>query len=150
MAKLQQKMTLLNIVVIGVVLSFFGLAPLVGFPATWEESLGLALAVTPVFLGNIGFAAAYAAQPSLKGGAVGDDRLPLITLLAYGSILLFALVALAFCAAFWISNRHGQLATGSGMSLQTLQAAIAASLSTNTVTSNHLMARIFPTSRRGR
>jgi hypothetical protein len=125
---------------------FFGSAPLFGFPATWEESLGLALAITPVFLGNIGFAAAYAAQPSLSGGSsVDDERARLIALLTYGSIVIFAFVTVTFCAAFWISNRQGPSATGYGMGLQTLQAALAASLSANTVTSNHLIARIFPT-----
>jgi hypothetical protein len=124
---------------------FFYIAPLFGFPSTWDESASLALIVTPVFLGNIGFAAAYAAQREVTPSAgIGDERLRLMGLLYYGAVMAFVLIITGSCAAFWISNRQHTTTTGLGMSLQGLQIAIGGALSLSSITSNYLMTSIFP------
>lgn len=142
---LRRNITVLNLCVTGTTLLFFTVAPALGFPASWNESLGLSQIITPVFLGNIGFAAAFAAQTQDDPEpAINNSKTHLISILAYGAIIVFGLIAVAACVVFWVSNRSSSVATGTGMGLSTLQTSLTAALGVSTATSNHLLARLFP------
>jgi hypothetical protein len=148
MRRIRQNIVISNLIITALALVFFSAAPLLGFPAEWDESFGIAQTIGPVFLGNIGFAAAFAAQePGLQGNRIDKDRLQLISILAYGSILIFILVAAVAVTVFWVSNRPGVMRPGGGMSLQTLQAIVTAALGVNAAVSNHILVRIFPTAK---
>ena|ERR1700730_17041941 len=146
MRRVRWNIVLANLLITALGLTFFSTAPLFGFPAEWDESFALVQGIVPVFLGNIGFAAAFAAQtPAVAEPTIDDERLALVTLLAYGSAAVFVLVSGIACAAYWISNRPGATVTiGQGMSLATLQAVLTGALGVNTAASNHLLARLFP------
>ena len=146
MGQVRYSVTLLNLLVTGIVLSFYCTAPVLGFPTSWAESFSIAQTIIPVFVGNIALAAVYVSQDSDAAGTspIGSEKLRLLKLLVYGSMVVFFVVTLLASAVFWISSRGSLMATGSGMSLETLQTIVTASLSLNTATSNHLMARLFP------
>lgn len=148
MNRLRLRIALINLFVTGLTLVFFLVAPLLGFPARAGDAIGLAQIAAPVFLGYIGFSAAFATRTDRIPNTVADadtERLGLLRALAYCVVGVYLAVVAAACAAFWISNRSSDILDGTGMDLDTLRTALTLALGIYTAVSNHLMTRLFPT-----
>lgn len=123
---------------------FFLLAPAVGYPLEFSQSLRILEIVLPVFLGYLGAAALYV----FRASSADDDvvfrpaALPLVTVLVKGPVLIFAIAAVALLVAFGITNRQNA-PPGSGIGIDQLAAGMTAILGLLTVTTNVAVAYLF-------
>jgi hypothetical protein len=125
---------------------FFLLAPVFGFPLTFDQAIRLLEILLPVFLGYLGTATHFILRepetPSRRSIS-SRGRGELLTLLVRGPVIVFALATIAAIAAFGISN-SASAEPGSGMSVDTLAVILTAVLGILTVSTNLLVASLFP------
>jgi len=125
---------------------FFLIAPVSGFPLTFEQSIRLLEILLPVFLGYLGTATHFVIRGSqaLPNNFVPSrGRGELLALLVRGPVLVFVIATVSAITAFGISN--GSAAPpGSGMSLETLAIILTAVLGLLTVSTNLLVSALFP------
>lgn len=149
MSRIRLHVAMLNLAVTGLTFLFFLLAPVFGFPARSEDTIGLAMIAAPVFLGYLGFAGAFAARVTPDVSPEPEpDRIRLLSALAYGVTATYVVLAAAACIAFWVTNRRSDVLDGTGMSLDTLRTSLTLSLGIFTAVSNHIVTRLFPVERR--
>lgn len=134
-----------SLVASGTVFVFFLIAPLLGFPLRWDQSMRIFEIVLPVFLAYLGTAVHFVFR-HLGGvqnaGIQSRATDPYLNLLIRGPLAVFALASVALVTAFWISNRPNAPA-GMGMSVDLLAAGFAAALGILTVTTNVAVSYLF-------
>lgn len=128
----------------GSLIVFFLLAPAIGYPLEFAQSLRILEIVLPVFLGYLGAAALYAFRES-----PADDHIefrpaaaPLVMLLVKGPVITFAIAFVALLFAFGMTNRQSA-PPGSGINVDQLAAGMTAILGLLTVTTNVAVAYLF-------
>jgi hypothetical protein len=128
----------------GVMFLFFLLAPAVGFPLLFAQSLRILEVILPVFLGYLGSAASFVFRSSSGADEVGfrKSASSLIGLLIAGPIVIFAVSLLAIILAFGITNRPGA-PPGSGISVDQLTAGVSVILGLLVVTTNVAVGYLF-------
>jgi len=99
---------------------FFLLAPAVGYPLSYPDSINILKILLPMLLGYIGAAAHFILRPVLQD----DDELPesrkrMLSIIVRWPLIGFLLIMVAILFAFWQSNK-GQNFTGEGMTPNTL------------------------------
>ena len=125
-------------------LVFFVLAPVVGYPLEFAQSLRVAEIVLPVFLGYLGTASLYVFRATFPSDEVAfrPAVADLIGLLVKGPVVVFTIAATTLIAAFGISNGRNA-AAGSGISIDQFAAGMSASLGLLTVTTNVAVSYLF-------
>lgn len=125
---------------------FFLVAPVAGFPLTFEQSLRLLEILLPVFLGYLGSATHFVlrgTRPQENSPKPSRGQSELLGLLVRGPVVVFVIVIAAAITAFGIAN-GSSAPPGSGMSVETLAITTAAALGLLTVTTSALVAALFP------
>jgi len=135
---------LASLLVTVTVFVFFLIAPVTGFPFTFDQSLRLLEIVLPVFLAYLSSAASFVFSSS---SAVDDlvfrrAKSSLVSLLIKGPIMVFAVAMAAIIFAFGFSNRPAAPA-GSGISINQLAAGISIILGMLVVTTNVAVNYLF-------
>ena len=122
---------------------FFSLAPALGFPLEYRQSLRVLEIIFPVFAGYLGSTTLFVFKVE-QGGERGleKDRSSLAGLLVLGPIIVFGLALIAVAAAFGKTN--GQSAPrGSGMTPDQLAASVSGILALLSVTRNIAASYLF-------
>jgi len=129
---------------------FFLMAPVLGFPLTFDQAIRLLEILLPVFLGYLGTATHFILrepETQARGSIASRGRGELLTLLVRGPVIVFALATIAAIVAFGMSNSESA-EPGSGMSVDTLAVILTAVLGVLTVSTNLLVASLFPSKER--
>ena len=134
-------LVLYTLAITGAHFIFFLLAPALGYPLEQSESMRMLEIVLPVFLGYLGAATQFLFR-SRSGARQAAANRELLGILVRGPALLFGLVSAATLFVFGYANRVG----GNGMTPDTLAAVITANLSLLAVTTNVIVANLFPAS----
>jgi hypothetical protein len=128
-----------SLVITGANFLFFIVAPALGYPIRFDQSVSLMKIVLPVFLGYLGSATQFVFTPA---------KTPLIThlqfldLIVRGPVIVFGVATLMAIVTFGYSNRLTAPA-GSGMSVGVLSSIITASLGLLAVTTNVVVSYLF-------
>ena len=124
---------------------FFLIAPTVGYPLEWDQSIRVFEIVLPVFLGYLGTAAHFV----FRNAAAGDRPVvlrqevnSLVGLLVVGPLVVFLVATLAIVIAFGYSNRP-TATPGGGMSIEALAGSFTAALGLLTATTNVAVSYLF-------
>lgn len=130
-----------SFIVIGAQFGFFLLAPILGYPITWAQSMRLLEVITPIFFGYLGSAAhfLFSTDPLQT---IRQDAAQLVAVLVRGPVVVFALITAVALLAFGISNRP-TAASGSGMDIDTLALVFSLALSLLAVTTTVLVGYLF-------
>lgn len=130
-----------TLILTGSILVFVTLAPAFGYPLEFSQGVRIGEIVLPVFLGYLGTAShfifARASDPHVK-----HKNLPLLQLLVRGPIAIFAIVISCALFAFGFTNRDGA-SPGTGMTVDSLAAAVSTSLALLAVTTGVLVTYLF-------
>jgi hypothetical protein len=118
---------------------FFLLGPAFGYPLEQNEAIRMLEIVLPVFLGYLGAATRYLFESGKKTIAISANP-ELLAILVRGPAILFVVVSIASLIAFGYSNRG----SGTGMTPDTLAAMITGNLGLLAVTTNVIIAKLFP------
>jgi hypothetical protein len=123
------------------ILVFFLLAPSIGYPLEFSQSMRILEIVLPVFLGYLGTAALFVFRSSpTPEAAPPDNVVNLINVLVKGPIVVFGIVVGALVLAF---GRLNSAEGAGGMSLDELAAGMSLVLGLLTVTTNVMVAYLF-------
>lgn len=124
------------------VLVFFLLAPALGYPLEYSQSLRILEIILPVFLGYLGSGALYVFRQDSPDDVIAfrSDSADLVGLLIKGPIIVFCLGLIALITAFGLFNSRAQ---GGGMSIDQLSGGMSAILGLLTVTTNVAIAYLF-------
>jgi hypothetical protein len=132
---------LATLVITGAVLVFFLVAPSVGYPLEFSQSLRLLEIVLPVFLGYLGASALFLFKAGdSQDSPFGARAATLVGPLVKGPVVVFALAMVALIGAFGFANTVGG---ASGMSVDNLAAALSLLLGLLTVTTNVVVSYLF-------
>lgn len=130
-----------SLVVVGLHLLFFPIAPALGYPLEYGEAISILQITLPVFLGYLGAATQFMFRhPKRRQPAMNLPEL--LPYLLWGPLIIFALASLAAIVAFGITNGT-RAAPGTGMSPRELSAAVTVCLSLLAVTTNTIVAYLF-------
>src|SRR5437867_342189 len=91
-----------SLVITGVQLMFFLLAPVFGFPLPYPNNLDILQIISPVVLGYLGSATHFMFRTSSTNISV---RTELLGILVRGPLIIYAAVVIGITSAFWYSNR---------------------------------------------
>lgn len=124
--------------------SFFLLAPVFGYPLTWDQATRILQIILPVFLGYLGSASHFVFVRKDSSASVSYRSRPgsLFPLLVQGPVWAFAVAIVAAVVAFGYSNRL-KAPPGTGMSVDTLAIVVAAALGILAATTSLILARLF-------
>lgn len=128
-----------SILITGVQVIFFLVAPAVGYPLEYPKNLEILQLILPVFLGYLGAAAHFVFKTPVPSVPAQNQFLGL---LIRGPILVYVLAVLAVVIAFGYSNRIGA-PIGPGMSVANLTTALAIALSILAATTGVLSSYLF-------
>lgn len=132
-----------SLIAIAALAMFLIVAPSVGYPLRFDQSLRLLESVVPTFLGLIGSAAIFLVQDnSAKDVVIQPAVKPLLGTLIRGPIAVFVLIAVASFIAFSLSNR-ATAPSESGMSVNDLAHALAFANGLLVLTTNVVGAWLF-------
>jgi hypothetical protein len=127
----------------GATFVFFAVAPVAGYPLTWDQGKRVFEIVLPVFLGYLGSATHFLFHRRRSHNDVTlDDRSGLVGLLVRGPLAIFGLAVVAVLFAFGLGNRLSA-PPGSGMSLDTLAWLLTGLTGLLAVTTNVAVAYLF-------
>src|SRR5215469_14595645 len=114
-----------SLAVTGAVFIFFLLAPALGFPLVFAQSLRVLEVALPVFLGYLGSAASFVFRSGSKADelAFRPSAASLVGLLIKGPMIVFGVALISVIVAFGVTNRR-DAAPGSGISVDQLTAGI--------------------------
>jgi hypothetical protein len=126
---------------LGAELLFFILAPALGYPLTFDESLRLSEIVTPVFLGYLGAAARFLIAPKHTRPKSPAMSGVLLRLLVQGPLVLWLVMMISALTSFYLTNRPG--AASGGMSIDSLAMIATGSCSILAVTVSVLVSSAF-------
>ena len=123
---------------------FFLIAPTIGYPLTFEQSIRLIEIILPVFFGYIGTATNFIFGAKYNEPADDTNNISeLLGILVRGPVIVFSLACIAALTAFGISNGENA-SPGSGMSLDVLAGVLAAALGLLTISTSALVISLFP------
>jgi hypothetical protein len=125
----------------GANLLFFILAPALGYPLEFHQSLRMMQILLPVVLGYLGSMAAFLFQTP-RHVRLHPRALPLLEPLVRGPLIIFGVASVSAIFAFGYTNRAAA-EPGTGMSVDTLSGTITISLGILTVTTNAIVAYLF-------
>jgi len=121
---------------------FFAMAPSLGYPLEWSESVRLLQIVFPVFAGYLGSATHFLFRARRSASVRRVQGAPeQLALIVRGPVFLWGLASLGAIAAFGISNRMG--ATAPGMEIDDLATLLTAALSLLAVTTSVVVGYLF-------
>jgi len=141
----QKFIILTSLGVIGVLLVFYVIAPVFGYPLEFEHSIRLIQINTPIFLGYLGSATQFLFTGNTARSAVIDEQLaPLLRILLVGPIVVFAIATVACLIAFGLSNAKSA-SPGIGMTIENLSVLLTAALGLLAVTSSVFVSYLFST-----
>jgi len=125
-------------------LVFFLLAPALGFPLVFAQSLRILEVALPVFLAYLGSAASFVFRSASDADEAVFRRSTssLTGLLVVGPVVVFAVSLLAIILAFGITNRPSA-SPGSGINVDQLAAGISIILGLLAVTTNAAVGYLF-------
>ena len=129
---------------------FFIIAPVLRFPLTFEQSIRILEIVLPVFLGYLGTATHFVlrgSQTPRRESILPRGKGELLALLVRGPVIVFVIATISAIVAFGVSNSTSA-SPGSGMSVDTLAVILTAALGLLTVSTNLLVASLFPSGER--
>lgn len=133
-----------SLVTTAAIFVFFLIAPAVGYPLVFEQSVRLIEIVLPVFLGYLGTATHFIFGGSHSDPKPGTKNLnELLGILVRGPVIVFILASCAALISFGISNSP-TAPPGSGMSLDLLAGILAAALGVLTISTSVLVSALFP------
>lgn len=123
---------------------FFLLAPALGFPLTFSQSLRILGVILPVFLGYLASAATFAFRNSSSADEVviRKGASSLLGILIVGPIVVFFIALSTVTIAFGITNRS-EAPPGSGITIDQLAAAMSVILGLLTVTTSVAVGYFF-------
>jgi hypothetical protein len=123
---------------------FFLIAPVLGFPLTFEQSLRLLELVVPVFLGYLGTSTRFLVRGTRARSANRSSRAytELLAILVRGPVIVFSISFAGALIAFGVSN-DSSAPPGAGMSLDTLAVIFTAELGLLTATTSLLVPALF-------
>lgn len=130
-----------SLILVGAEFAFFVLAPVLGYPLEFAQSIRLMEILIPVFVGYLG-SAAYSLFRSSGNGAVKFEQSQEATLLVRGPIIVFAFASITALTAFGISNGANR-PSGSGMSVDTLAGIFTAILGLLSATTGVIVSHLF-------
>jgi hypothetical protein len=133
----------------GVMLPFFFLAPVLGYPLEGDQARQALSLVLPVFLGYLGSGIVFIFNP--PGGALpelSDANRRMLSLLIHGIFFVFAVSLLALLIAFGVSNKTGR-PPGSGMQFTAFSNGITVLLSVMTTVVGAAVIYLFGIQPRG-
>jgi hypothetical protein len=140
-----------SLVATGAAFVFFLVAPAVGYPLTWNQSMRVFEIVLPVFLSYLGTATHFLFHSNNrrdKPVTVNPSSISLLGLLVRGPIIVFGVASIAIIFAFGFSNRASSPERGTGMSPDMLTWSFTAALGLLTVTTNVVVAYLFSATRK--
>lgn len=129
-----------SLIASGLVFLFLMLAPIFGYPLTWEQALRIMELVVPVFFGYLGTGTHFLFASERPETRINTPTL--LGLLVKGPIILFGIMVAAGLIAFGFSNRLAAPA-GEGMSVDALAAIITICLGLLAITTNVIVAHLF-------
>ena len=130
-----------SLVITAAVFVFFIIAPLTGFPLSFEQTRSLIQLILPVFLGYLG-SASYFVFPRASRRARYPSNSELIGLMVRGPVIVFAIVSVVAISTFGFSNRPSAV-PGTGMTIEMLSTILSAALGLLAVTTNVAVAYLF-------
>ena len=131
-----------DLLITGFIILFFLVAPVCGYPLTYEEAYQVMQIVFPVFVGYLATAVAFVVRPAAEQ-TLTSERLKVLRLLLRGPLVLFGSAIIVVWIVFGVSNsRFG--APNSGMSLKVFSNLHTALLSILAATTGGLIAFLFP------
>lgn len=126
----------------GFLFVFFILAPPLGFPLTYDQSIRILEIVLPVFLGYIGSASAFLFSSKQAHSMLHEDRRQFLGVLLVGPLIAFVVIVITILISFAISNRV-DAPVGEGMSVDVLAGSLSAALGLLAVSTNIIAGRLF-------
>jgi hypothetical protein len=140
--KARNWLVLASLMASGATFVFLLIAPAIGYPLLWADSLRILELVIPVFGGYLGAAAQYVFRNKKDDKVSVDDGSGLLALMIKGPVILFIVASIAVLAGFGISNRQSA-SPGAGMTVDTLAGALTAALGILAITTNAAVAYLF-------
>jgi hypothetical protein len=138
----------ISLFITGANFAFFLIAPAIGYPLTFEQSMRLQEINLPVFLGYLGSAAHFIFRSSARTESNPSLRSnSLVALLVKGPVIIFGVATGSAIIAFGFTNRSGAQ-PGSGMSTDVLAAVLSAALGILAVTTSVAVSYLFSAERR--
>lgn len=131
-----------SLLVTGVTFVFFLVAPAVGYPLTWEQSIRVFEIVIPVFLGYLGTATHFLFHTGGEQQLVRINSSGLLSLIVRGPLIVFVVVGVAIVFAFGYANRAAAT-PGEGMSVDALSYSFTALMGLLAVTTNVAVSYLF-------
>jgi hypothetical protein len=129
----------------GLLLIFYIIAPILGYPLEYDQSIRLIQINTPVFLGYMGSATQFLFTGNTDRARLIDKGLEsLLRVLVIGPIIVFAAATAACLIAFGITNRQSA-ASGTGMTVENLSVLLTAVLALLAVTTSVIVSYLFST-----
>ena len=123
--------------------AFFLIAPVLGYPITFEQSIRILEIITPVFFSYLGSATYFLFSKNSSGQNVSlQGPQELLNLLVKGPIWVFGTASLAAVIAFGYSN-SAAAPIGSGMTVDFLAGSMTAALGLLAVTTNVIVSYLF-------
>jgi hypothetical protein len=140
----RKSLILSSLLITAVVLVFFLLAPALGYPLMFSQSLRVLEIVIPVFLGYLGTATSFVFRSSQRADVLEfrQGALPLARLLIYGPIFVFSFALAAIVLAFGLTNRS-ESPPGSGITIDQLTASLSIVLGFLAVTTTVAVSYLF-------
>ena len=145
MTSAQARSWLINVslLAIGVEFVFFLLAPALGYPLVYDQSLRLLELMSPALFGYVGTAVTYAVSKK-NSNDPEPKHSSLFATLVRAPLMLYAIITVAAFFAFGWTNRSAA-SPGSGMNIDQLSAVMTLALSLLAVTTTVLVTYLFAT-----
>jgi hypothetical protein len=131
-----------DLVLTGAVIVFFVVAPVFGYPLTYDESYQVMQIVFPVFVGYLATAVAFVVRP-VADQQIDENRRKVLRILIRGPVVLFSVGIVIVWIVFGVSNSRFGIA-GAGMTLRVFSNLHTALLAILAATTGGLIAFLFP------
>jgi hypothetical protein len=128
----------------GLTFLFLCLAPSVGYPLEWSESVRLLQIIIPVFGGYLGSATHFL----LKGSTRKIERRwrgtkEHLDMIVRGPVIVFGVVVIALFTGFGLSNRVSAPPGAEGMDIETLATFLTGALGLLALTTSYVVLYLF-------
>jgi hypothetical protein len=142
-AKARAWLVKVSLLAVALIATFLILAPAVGYPLRFDQSLRLLESSVPTFLGLIGSAAIFLVQDQgPRDIAISPAKRPLLGIVTRGPIVVFGVISVASFVGFSLSNR-ASAQSGSGMSVNDLAHALTFANGLLALTTNAISVWLF-------
>lgn len=133
---------LADLMITGMIIIFFLVSPVFGYPLTYDEAYQVMQIVFPIFVGYLATAVAFVVRPAAEQPLTAE-RLRVLRFLLRGPIILFGIGIVIVWIVFGVSNAPDR-APGTGMSLKVFSNLHTGLLSLLAATTGGLIAFLFP------